>query len=240
MRTSGLDRRGLLLAAAMALTSCNQPAATEATSSSAAPTPTTIHMRCGDDTLIARYSADGSQVRVAFGDHQLDMQQAISASGARYVAADDDSTEFWSKGAAAWLKIGGHEYPECSTVDVPSSTAEPAAGAAAPLLGVEWVVEDLDGNGIVDDSRATLVFGSDGSVAGRASCNRYSAQYTVDGSKISLTPGIATMMACAPALMTQEQRFFDVIKNAQSWQIDDNGLLHIHGSGAHSLRAHRE
>jgi heat shock protein HslJ len=45
------------------------------------------------------------------GEKRFQLKPAISASGTRYVGADN--TEFWSKGDRAMLTLKGAEYPEC-------------------------------------------------------------------------------------------------------------------------------
>ena len=42
----------------------------------------------------------------------------------------------------------------------------------------------------------------------------------------------STRMACAPALMDQEARFFQAIETAERWSLDEHGLLLIHSAGA--------
>ncbi len=42
----------------------------------------------------------------------------------------------------------------------------------APLLGQEWIIEDIAGGGVIDDSQPSLLFLADGQVAGSGSCIR--------------------------------------------------------------------
>ena len=42
----------------------------------------------------------------------------------------------------------------------------------------------------------------------------------------------STRMACAPALMDQEARFFQAIETAERWSLDEHRLLLIHSAGA--------
>ena len=39
-------------------------------------------------------------------------------------------------------------------------------------------------------------------------------------------------MACAPALMDQEARFFQALESAERWTVDEHGLLLIYSAGA--------
>ena len=49
-----------------------------------------------------------------------------------------------------------------------ASPSSLGASARPMLQNVEWKIEDIGGKGVVDDSHATLRFGSDGRVSGRA------------------------------------------------------------------------
>lgn len=100
-----------------------------------------------------------------------------------------------------------------------------ATGARAPLTGAEWVVEDINGAGVIDDARASLSFGEDGSLGGSGTCNRYGASYKVSGDQMTISNPAATLRACAPALMDQERKFFDTLAKVSRYTIDETGAL---------------
>ena len=50
---------------------------------------------------------------------------------------------------------------------------------------------------------------------------------TVDGDSIRIGKAGATMMACAPALMDQERKFFDALERAAAFRIDADGKLFL-------------
>lgn len=110
--------------------------------------------------------------------------------------------------------------------------------ADAPLLGVEWVVEDIADAGIIDFSRVTLNFDADGRLYGRASCNHYSGTYEIEGDQLSVGQTAVTMQACAPALNNQERRFLGVLQDARGFEIDDTGKLIIRASSGQTLEAY--
>ncbi|TWG98506.1 heat shock protein HslJ [Mesorhizobium sp. J18] len=103
--------------------------------------------------------------------------------------------------------------------------AEEAVTRLQDIQGTEWIVEEIGGGEIVDNSRVTLNFGIDGSLSGRASCNTYRASYTAVGQKLEIGDAVATMMACAPVLMEQERKFLDILAAVKSFQLDDSGAL---------------
>ncbi len=106
-----------------------------------------------------------------------------------------------------------------------SALPAPATAPRATLTGAEWVVEDIDGAGVIDSSRATLNFAPDGRLYGRSSCNNYSGHYQVTGDGISVSQLAGTRMACAASLMQQEQRFTTALTQAQRFAFDSDGAL---------------
>lgn len=128
-------------------------------------------------------------------------------------------------GVASALALAG-----CSTMGEKTS-------AAPALVGPVWVLENLDGKGIVDSSRADATFTADGKVFGRASCNRYTGGYTktAEGIEISFTPMAMTRMACPPALMEQEDRFARLMQGARKLSFTRDGALMIGEGGTSGL-----
>lgn len=93
------------------------------------------------------------------------------------------------------------------------------------LVGPEWVVENIADQGIVDASRVTLNFDSEGRVYGKASCNGFSGQYQKTGDAWTFSQLITTKKLCPPALMTQEQRFTAILTKVDTIGRDDTGAL---------------
>ncbi|MBK7673637.1 MAG: MliC family protein [Candidatus Accumulibacter sp.] len=55
-------------------------------------------------------------MQLSVGGETFAMRQVEAASGARYVAVDDATSSFWSKGDRATLVIRGQAYPTCLQV----------------------------------------------------------------------------------------------------------------------------
>ena len=124
----------------------------------------------------------------------------------------------------------------CATT---GSEPPPGAASSARLQGGEWRIEDIGGQGVIDGSRATLAFGSDGRLSGDASCNRLIASYTVEGGKITISPAGLTMMACPPALMDQERKLVDLLRAVDAYRIDDTGALLLRTAAGKQVVARR-
>ena len=139
------------------------------------------------------------------------------------------------------VKVVTRDHP--NMVDLVLTRAQDtgvAAGEPAPSLAGLWVLEDIDGTGVIDNVRATLEFRDSARVAGRGSCNQFSGSVTVSGSAISFGPLAATRMACAEAVMNQETRYFKALGDAERYAIESASLL-IYAKGVEKpLRFTRE
>ena len=127
--------------------------------------------------------------------------------------------------------------PACSDVGVSGSAdlmlfrwpgdapmeKELAAAAQSPLIGTSWLAEDICGRGVIDNAQTTITFDAGARVAGSGCCNRYFGPVTIEGRAILFGDLGATRMACVPALMDQEQKFFDALAATRSYRFDDPG-----------------
>lgn len=89
------------------------------------------------------------------------------------------------------------------------------ADKASPIG--RWLAEDIRGGGVIDNLQTVLEIAEDGKVSGSGGCNRMSAVATVSGEDITFGPIAATRMACAPASMNQETKFFAALAEARTW-----------------------
>ena len=109
-----------------------------------------------------------------------------------------------------------------------ASTPPASKGSSTLFLSkTNWVAEDINKAGIIDNSRVTLSFTGDDKLGGTAGCNRYFGAY-VEAEKALTVSGVgATKMACAPALMDQEGKYLAVLGAAKSFALNDRGGLVI-------------
>ena len=118
------------------------------------------------------------------------------------------------------------QYPAQVRLTLNGETLNGCGGDPERLLrGAEWQVADLAGAGMIERSRVSVRFGADGQLSGQASCNRYSGRYQLSGEGLSIGPLVTTRMACAPALMNQEQRFLELLAAVHKARIDRLGRL---------------
>lgn len=111
------------------------------------------------------------------------------------------------------------------------------ASDAAGVTGKQWIVEEIDGQQVIGDAHASLLFGADGRLSGNASCNRLTGTYSVRDSKLRIGPLGLTMMACAPPLMEQEQRLVGALESVEQYRVDDGGALVLLTRSGAAIRA---
>ena len=115
--------------------------------------------------------------------------------------------------------------------------AGPAAGG---IVGPQWVAEEIAGAAVAGDTRITLQLGADGNASGKGGCNGYGGPYTLAGDAITFGPLAATKMACAPAVMDQEQRYFDTLAKVTHYAVADDGALLLETAEGKEIRLRRE
>ena len=83
----------------------------------------------------------------------------------------------------------------------------------SPLSNTAWQVVSVNGSTIDAPKIPTLSFG-DGTIKGDGLCNSYSAEYQVNGEALTITPIVATEMACEDVIFNIVERDYFVTLNA--------------------------
>jgi putative lipoprotein len=127
-------------------------------------------------------------------------------------------------GALAIVLAAGIAVAGCASSGAPAA----AAGSSTLFLAkTNWVAEDVNKGGVIDNSRITLSFSGDDKIAGSAGCNKYFGGYHEADKALTVSGIGATRMACAPALMDQESKYLGVLGAAESFALNDRGGLVI-------------
>ena len=114
-------------------------------------------------------------------------------------------------------------------------------GASVALSGTSWKLDSyLAGNGtlvpVLPGTEVTAVFGAGGNVGGDAGCNHYGGDYRLDGTTLSVSSLIQTLMYCeTPGVMEQEARFIDLLGSAAGCRIENDRLVVTDAEGATTL-----
>lgn len=98
----------------------------------------------------------------------------------------------------------------------------------------QWLTEDIRGAGVIDTAQTTLSISANGEVSGSGGCNGYFGKATITGEALSFGTIGSTFMQCPPALMDQETKFLDVLKQTRQFSIN-NGKLYLLGDNGLEL-----
>ena len=91
--------------------------------------------------------------------------------------------------------------------------------AQSPLNNTAWQLVEVNGSGYDNSDTPVLRFGN-GTIEGKGFCNSYSAEYTVDGDAVSITPIVATEMACEDVIFNiLESDYFNALHAAKRYEI---------------------
>ena len=132
----------------------------------------------------------------------------------------------------------GMPYPREVDVVIDGEQLHGCGGDPGRLLqGADWVLEDINGGGIIDGSQVELTFSNNNRLAGQASCNNFSAEYELTGESLTIGDAVSTRKACVPALMEQEQRFLDMLQRVHRFKFNDKGALVLLTAEGESLTA---
>lgn len=116
-----------------------------------------------------------------------------------------------------------------------TACAPTPAASSIPLEGTYWMLDSfLDEQGenqpVLTETMIDAIF-QDGSVSGTDGCNRYNATYQLDGNKLSIQPGVSTLMACPEPIMSQAQAYMTALASADTYRITGETLELINAQG---------
>ncbi|SOB77732.1 Heat shock protein HslJ [Marinobacter sp. LV10R510-11A] len=187
----------------------------------------------GDELLFNRPYESGEPEKVA-------LETTVANRHGREFRGELDGQELTLKVARQLCEdnMSGAQFPAQVRLELNGKVFQGCGGDSERLFrGAEWVVEDLAGAGIIDRSRMTIEFSGENRLAGMASCNRYGGQYELTAEGVSFDYMFATKMACAPALMNQEQRFLELMSDVKLVSIGRHGELVLTTSTGEEIKA---
>ena len=107
---------------------------------------------------------------------------------------------------------------------------------AAALIGQSWLVEYIDGIGVITEPQATFRISEAGKAGGSGPCNVYFATAKVDGEMITISDIGSTYKACAPEVMAEEKALFEALAKAASYHVEAGRLIIADKDGRDILR----
>lgn len=120
--------------------------------------------------------------------------------------------------------------------DVFMEPAQSAPEFAGVPTGIDFVVEEVSGTGVIDSSGAIIRFEPDNQVSGSTGCNRFSGATIIGAEQLVIGPISMTRRACAPAIMDQEKRISQALQQVATYRFDDKtDILHFYDKDSQSV-----
>ncbi len=98
------------------------------------------------------------------------------------------------------------------------------------LNDTHWVLEQINGQPVIDDTLPTLSFRGDQEVGGYASCNTFFGTYVSKDNTVTITGLSYTEMGCV-GVMDQETAYLAALESAKTYRIEDGKLLLFDAAG---------
>ncbi len=130
----------------------------------------------------------------------------------------------------------GRPAERCAADDHAEDGGAGATSRPALVLGQSWLVEYIDGIGVIAEPQATFRVSEAGKAGGSGPCNVYFATAKVDGSTIAISEIGSTFKACAPEVMAEEKALFEALAKAASYHVDAGKLTITDKDGKDILR----
>lgn len=132
----------------------------------------------------------------------------------------------------------GMPYPYRAELVVNQALAQGCAGEPKRLLqGAEWTITSLNGEPVDAETSATIEFFSDGLVAGRAFCNRFTGKHQLTGERLRIGPLASTKMACGGSSMALENQLLQQLAQVNRFNISASGELLLYTNNERSITA---
>jgi heat shock protein HslJ len=156
------------------------------------------------NTSRGTYELNGSQLSITLGATTLVACEEGSLSD-QFMA---DLAEAASAGSGFGNLVivlagdAGEMYFNRSAAPEMVSNLEPVS--QEQMVDILWQWTSLEepppapGVGVGDPSLYDIVFRADGTYSAKADCNRLNGSYTLNGSQLTINPGISTLVACDP------------------------------------------
>ena len=189
----------------------------------------------GCNSFSGGYTVDGNQISMG------EMATTLMACPEPLMLQEQGLTA--ALGGAATYAIEGDTLQLIDADGNVLATFVPAVQAT--LVGPTWSATGYNnGRGgftsLIIGSEITAVFGEDGTLSGNASCNNYTASYTVDGDAIQIGPAASTRMMCnePEGIMQQEQEYLAALETAAVYRLDGD-MLDMRTSEGSRVAAYR-
>ncbi|MGB3339595.1 MAG: META domain-containing protein [Devosia sp.] len=107
----------------------------------------------------------------------------------------------------------------------------PPVDTPNPLLDVLWNVTSIGGDPVLPRTELTFSITADHRAGGNGGCNSYFTEASFTTPPLSFSPIAGTRMACEPAVMAQEARFFAALEATAGYDLAGDTLKLVDAAG---------
>lgn len=183
----------------------------------------------GNNEFTIKYDTTGKNAKLNLSGLEHDLKVARSASGAKYESLDG-RVVFWEHQGEAILEIDGIKIIENARVKNDSEEIKVDSEVKDIILkGTSWLWKQTEysNDDVVKPNKPeafVLTFNEEKAFSSTTDCNNIFGIYEVNDSNISFGQIASTMMAC-PDIEPQETLFANMLDQAKSYLIIENGNL---------------
>jgi putative lipoprotein len=112
-----------------------------------------------------------------------------------------------------------------------TSSEPPAAAPALAILGTTWEATSIGGTPVPSGVEITLLIESDMRAGGVGGCNSYFSQAQIGENSFMIGEVARTMRSCLYERNMLEKSYFDALKAATAWVIDNGTLSLLDSTG---------
>ncbi|MBV9385220.1 MAG: META domain-containing protein [Chroococcidiopsidaceae cyanobacterium CP_BM_ER_R8_30] len=141
------------------------------------------------------------------------------------VAVTSKSSTNFEKSYSAIDRVTASRAVALQAELVVQSSSKPMTISAQQLMNTAWLLESLDGTSVLKGVQTTIRFNGMNHISGQGGCNFYNAKAQLNGNRLTVGAVASTKKLCAPAVMNQENRYFQAIQNARRVSLEGKYLL---------------
>nr|WP_295890288.1 META domain-containing protein [uncultured Devosia sp.] len=152
--------------------------------------------------------------------------------------------EIWSAGYVIFRNgqpaVADADEPAGNVIEVefspppphdPPEQVLPPVETPNPLLDVLWTVTSIGGDPVLPQTEVTFSIAADHRAGGNGGCNNYFTEASFEIPPLTFGPIAGTRMACDPAVMAQETRFFAALEATVGYDLAGDALKLVDAAG---------
>lgn len=180
-----------------------------------------------DESISIQFDGAGDRAELVFGGETYTLERAVSASGARYLSADE-SVEYWEHQGSATVRVNEELVFEGVRQDTEvNDLRDPSLDSRDGLEGTSWQwKETLYNNDDVvtpnNPEAFVLSFMENGRFSASTDCNGLSGNYEVTDSALNFGEMASTKMFCEGS---QEEEFTAMLSESVNYINTGEGEL---------------